>query len=97
MSEFSLGVGVSLIYLSVLVWALLGERIRDSFKCAQMTDGLRRGKTGDTILWKSKNRNHGVARPSRERKLKVILDPRTSVPRAALPSGAPLTMPPTAL
>lgn len=61
MSEFFHGVDVSLIYLTVLVWVLLGERIRDSFKCAQMIDGLLRDETGGTVLWKSQNRNHGVA------------------------------------
>lgn len=50
MSEFSLGVGVSLIYLRVLVWALLGEGITDSFKCAQMPDEVLRGRRGGTVL-----------------------------------------------
>lgn len=61
LSEFSHRVDVSLIYLMVLVWVILGERIRDSFKCVQMIDGLLRDETGGTVLWKSKNRNHGVA------------------------------------
>lgn len=44
MSDISLGASFSLIYLRVLVKVLLGKRIHDSFKCAQIMDGLLRNK-----------------------------------------------------
>ena len=71
--------------------ALLGERIRDSFTCAQITDGPRRDEPGGTILCQPRNRKHAVATPGREPKLRFIWGLGASTPCAAPspPRGSP--------
>lgn len=80
-------------YLRVWVRALQGERQIDSFKCAQMMDGLLKDKKRGTVLWKSKNRHRDINRPDGDWKPKVVVDPGLQVQVLTdLPSGAPLKM-----
>lgn len=57
----------------------LGEKIRDFFKCAKIMDGLLRDKKGGTVLWKSKNWDHGKRRLSGA-EAKSCCGPKPSAP-----------------
>lgn len=98
MSDISPGAGVSLILPRSLGQGSFVGKVRDSFKGAQIIEGLLRDRTGGTILCKSKNRDHGVARPHRDRpKAEDHVGSQDFNITCSSPPSALLNMPPTAL